>query len=288
MAWKRKIPFGYRIQNGKPAVYLQEAQAVRNIFNRYLAGASYSQIAAEMTQHGPRYHQYTEVWNKHMVKRILENAAYLGDGAYPQLMEADTLMAVRLQRAERTTYAPCPETLRPIRVKLQCAKCGAQMTRGTKDAQGCPRWVCVNESCIQNVYIEDGELQEQVTLRLRELAAMPRLLTMPQSTASPSADALRLERELTLSLNRGETGELVKAMALAVAAESYASLADPIPAHRMERLRHRLQSGPADAPLLAELLDVAVKGIHLGKGPEVALELVNGATVQSHREEASA
>ena len=287
MAWQRKIPFGYRIQNGKPTVYLQEAQAVRNIFNRYLAGASYSQIAAEMTQHGPRYHQHTEVWNKHMVKRILENETYLGGGIYPQLMEADALMAVRLQRSERNTFAPWPEILRPIRGKVLCAHCGARMERNTK-TKGRPRWVCVNDSCRQSVCIGDDELKEVVTQRLRELAAMPHLLTMPQSAASPSADALRLERELTLSLNRGEMGELVKAMALAVAAESYASLADPTPAHRMEQLRHRLQSGPADAPLLAELLDAAVKGIHLGKGPEVDLELVNGTMIQHHREEASA
>ena len=287
MAWQRKIPFGYRIQNGKPTICLPEAQAVRSIFNRYLAGASYSQIAAEMTQHGPRYHQHTEVWNKHMVKRILENETYLGGGVYPQLMEADDLMAVRLQRSERNTYAPWPEILRPIRGKVLCAHCGARMERNTKN-QGCPRWVCVNDSCKQSLCMEDDELKEMVTRRLRELAAMTHLLTIPQSTPSPSADALRLERELTLSLNRGETGELVKAMALAVAAESYASLADPTPVHRMEQLRHRLQSGPADATLLAELLDVAVKGIHLGKGPEVALELVNGATIQHRREEASA
>lgn len=161
------------------------------------------------------------------------------------------------------------------------------MERNTK-TKGRPRWVCVNDSCRQSVCMEDDELKEMVTQRLRELATMPHHLTVPQSTSSPSADALRLERELTLSLNRGETGELVKAMALAVAAESYASLADPTPVHRMEQLRHRLQSGPADAPLLAELLDVAVKGIRLGRGPEVALELVNGTTVQHHGEEASA
>lgn len=287
MAWQRKIPFGYRIQNGKPSVYLQEAQAVRSIFNRYLAGASYSQIAAEMTLHGPRYHQHTAVWNKHMVKRILENETYLGDGVYPQLMEADALMAVRLQRSERNTFAPWPEILRPIRGKILCAYCGARMERSTKN-KGRPRWVCVNDTCKQSIRMEDNELNEMVTQRLRELAAMPHLLTMPQSAASPSADALRLERELTLSLNRGEMGELVKAMALAVAAESYASLADPTPAHRMELLHHRLQSGPADAPLLAELLDVAVKGIHLGRGPEVALELVSGTIIQPHREEVSA
>lgn len=161
------------------------------------------------------------------------------------------------------------------------------MERSTK-ATGHSRWVCVNHSCKRNVCVEDDKLKEMVTQRLRELAAMPHLLTIPQSTPSPSADALRLERELTLSMNRGEMGELVRAMALAVAAESYASLADPTPAHRMEQLRYRLQSGPADASLLAELLDVAVKGIYLGKGPEIALEVVSGATVQHPREEASA
>ena len=85
MAWQRKTPFGYMIQNGEIIRHPQERGAVRDIFARYLLGESYSQIAGEMERLGIRYHQHTPQWNKHMVKRILENERYLGAGGYQVL-----------------------------------------------------------------------------------------------------------------------------------------------------------------------------------------------------------
>ena len=56
MAWQRKTPFGYMIQNGEIIRHPQESGAVRDIFARYLLGESYSQIAGEMERLGIRYH----------------------------------------------------------------------------------------------------------------------------------------------------------------------------------------------------------------------------------------
>lgn len=42
MAWQRKIPFGYSIQNGEIIRQTEEEKAVQDIFSRYLLGASYS------------------------------------------------------------------------------------------------------------------------------------------------------------------------------------------------------------------------------------------------------
>lgn len=82
MAWQRKTPFGYQIQNGRITCHPEEAESVRYIFSHYLLGNSYNQIADEMAQQGVRYHQHTAQWNKHMVKRILENERYLGLDGY--------------------------------------------------------------------------------------------------------------------------------------------------------------------------------------------------------------
>ncbi|MBS5655891.1 MAG: recombinase family protein, partial [Firmicutes bacterium] len=86
MAWQRKIPFGYQVQNGRINCQPEEAKFVRSIFSHYLLGSSYSQIADEMARQGVRYHQHNAQWNKHMVKRILENERYLGMDGYPQLV----------------------------------------------------------------------------------------------------------------------------------------------------------------------------------------------------------
>ena len=114
MAWQRKIPFGYQVQNGRINCQPEEAKFVRSIFSHYLLGSSYSQIADEMARQGVRYHQHTAQWNKHMVKRILENERYLGMDGYPRLVTDEEFLAVRLRRREQNTYAPCPSEIIPI------------------------------------------------------------------------------------------------------------------------------------------------------------------------------
>ncbi len=282
MAWQRKIPFGYSMENGRMTIQPQEAQAVKDIFAAYLSGESYQKIAARLTQTGPRYHSHTEVWNKNMVKRILENEVYLGGNNYPQLITKDELLAVRLKRGERTIYAPCPAAIQPIRQKALCAQCGARMTRDTK-THSKPHWVCTNDDCKQAIYIADEFLLDMVNAQLWELAENPQLLALPEPEYTPSADARRLEREVTLSLNRGESGEVVKAMVLALASETYACLPDPTPAHRMETLRQKVQTRPVSQQLLDELLETAVKEIYLDQ-ETVRLELINGELVEEKRE----
>lgn len=146
MAWQRKIPFGYQVQNGRINCQPEEAKFVRSIFSHYLLGSSYSQIADEMARQGVRYHQHTAQWNKHMVKRILENERYLGMDGYPRLVTDEEFLAVRLRRREQNTYAPCPSEIIPIRNKAVCALCGEKMTRDTK-SHGRPRWRCKNPEC---------------------------------------------------------------------------------------------------------------------------------------------
>ena len=73
MAWQRKIPFGYTMKKGEIQCSPTESAAVKEIFRLYADGMAYSKIAAEMMRRGLRYHSHTAEWNKHMVKRILEN-----------------------------------------------------------------------------------------------------------------------------------------------------------------------------------------------------------------------
>ena len=101
MAWERKIPFGYRMEKGTIVCEQTEAEAVKHIFSLYLNGHSLSQITAEMTRCGPRYHREKAEWNKNMVKRILENQRYLGDDNYPQIISEEEYQRVQWLKAEK-------------------------------------------------------------------------------------------------------------------------------------------------------------------------------------------
>lgn len=201
MAWQRKIPFGYIIEGGITRPYPREADAVRYIFAQYLAGFSLLAIAEDMTRQGPRYHQHTPAWNKNMVKRVLENQKYIGAEGYPPLVSNEDFAAARCQRSSRNTYAPLSAEIRPILGKMVCAQCGGKLARGTR-SHGRVQWRC--RDCGQSVSISDEALTEMVEKRLRELSQVPHLLTAPESQqAGPDLDAVRLQNELTLALNRG-------------------------------------------------------------------------------------
>ena len=287
MAWQRKIPFGYLIQDGLIQPHPQEADAVRYIFGQYLAGASLLTIAEDMTRRGIRYHQHTAEWNKNMVKRILENTKYTGADNYPRLVPDDNFAAAQRQKIQRNTYAPLPSPIRPIKSKAVCGLCGARLVRDNH-SHGL-YWKCQNPDCGQSISLSDEILTKLVDERLRELAQAPHLLTAPElKRTEADMEVIRLRNELTLALNRGaESPEYIKSLALAVAAQRYGQIPDPTPAHELEQLRVRLEQNPADAGTLADLLRTAVRAVRFTPDKNVELELVNG-TIIAEKEAQSA
>jgi len=66
MAGNRKLPFGYRMERGEIKEHPVEADAVREIFQQYLAGASYKALVEHLRESGPAYDE-DKSWNKNMV-----------------------------------------------------------------------------------------------------------------------------------------------------------------------------------------------------------------------------
>lgn len=289
MAWQRKIPFGYQMHGGEIQLHPQEAETVRTIFTRYLAGASLLTIAESLTKHGPRYHEHTPEWNKHMVKRILENPKYIGGQGHPQIVSDEDFLAVQLRKADCTRPVSRSAEIVPVLDKMVCAMCGSPMRRDTR-THGRPRWQCQNPDCRQTVFISDEALSGQVAQRLRELAQVPHLLPVPPvNQAVPSTDTVRLQNELTLALNRNsESPEYIKALALAAAAQRYDQLTDPTPAYEFQQLLTRTETSPDDADTLADLLSMAVQSVRLKPDKTIELELTNSQIITDTEEAHSA
>ncbi len=107
MLKNRNIPFGYCVINGQYAINEKEAQVVRKIFADYIGGKSLKTIAAEMEI---PYNSNKTVWNKNMVCRVLENAKYIGENGYPQIVTVEELNQAARIKAERNTYhKPAPQ-----------------------------------------------------------------------------------------------------------------------------------------------------------------------------------
>ena len=105
MASKRKMVFGYHMELGDIVPSPNEADTVRYIYTRYLAGASFQCLANELNQKALPYHT-GKSWNKNMVARILEDSRYVGADLYPPIISAEQLQAVQERRKQNCTASP--------------------------------------------------------------------------------------------------------------------------------------------------------------------------------------
>ena len=103
----RKQPFGYKMEFGEIVPQPQEAETVRSIYRKYLAGASFNQLTDQLQTEGVPY-DGDKPWNKNMVARILEDDRYIGRKNFPVLIETEQFRAAQERRKEM--HPECKQT----------------------------------------------------------------------------------------------------------------------------------------------------------------------------------
>ena len=180
--------------DGLPEIVEEEACTVRNIYKRYLEGATLLQIAKELTDARIDTPRGKSRWNKEEVKRILTNEKYKGDARLQKTYVEDFLTKeVKVNRGERKQWyvhdshdaIVSPETFElvqkelarrsgrggkfydsPFTEKLICGECGAVYGHKVWNSNRSSRseiWLCrdkyVNEKICQTPRILDEEIE---------------------------------------------------------------------------------------------------------------------------------
>ena len=108
--------YGYRIEDGKPVIDLQEAARLRDFFLQYISGKSLKG-AAEAAEIGDRVCHMS-------AKKMLMNRRYMGEGEYPGIISAEVFgqaqaelcrrsaLHTRKPRPQREMSQPCGFTMR--------------------------------------------------------------------------------------------------------------------------------------------------------------------------------
>lgn len=87
-------------------------------------------IANWMSSQGVSYNGINTMWNKNMVKRILENEKYLGRNSYPAIIDEETFQEANMQKKIKTArFTEISEELKAIRSLTYCAECGHRLSR---------------------------------------------------------------------------------------------------------------------------------------------------------------
>ena len=250
----RSIPFGYQYQNGVLAAHPQESQTVQAVFTAYLSGEPLSKIAAHLTTKLVEYLPGRWQWDKARVKRILDNAKYIGNGEYPPIIkEKDFQLAHQKKESANTNRHPVVEDIKLFKGLTHCHHCGNAMVRRMDSRMEHPvTWKC--PQCGYFLPLPDEEFKQRVFL------------------------LQRLTNEIYRKLDSGDFSEdELVTLALQCAAKNYEAITSA--RHITDRLTATLlHAGPLSA-FDRELFQRTVSEIHLTRKGEILLKLQNGVII---------
>lgn len=196
MATLRTISYGYEVRNGVIAVQPEEAKTVAEIFSLYVAGKTLQNISDMLVQHSIPYYMGEVRWNKNSVKRIIDNAKYIGDETYPRIIAEDVFKeAHKLKDCKGGAATPLSPILEYFKEICVCGKCGTRYKRintwGSRE-----KWMCA-DGCKTLSYVTDSLLENAVLNTVNRVIGNNELLDRcPKSKYEPSKSVLKEENEL--------------------------------------------------------------------------------------------
>lgn len=201
----RYIPYGYRMERGRIAVYQEEAKVVREIYGQYAQGQPLQDIAEALIKAGVPYSEGKPCWNKNNVKRIIENRKYIGEGGYPPILEPELFQTVRSIHEGKTANwrksGSDPSDI--LWERLRCGACGKRMLRhGTPAAsKGIVQLRCENKECGNKLDITLAELHTDIFEHLSNLLLQKAERGSTQEY-QPSAEVMRLNNAINRAIER--------------------------------------------------------------------------------------
>lgn len=277
MRQNRSLPYGYKIECGRVRTNGVEAEVIRQIYQSYAEGLSYTAIAESLTEKGIRYMPEKPTWNKNMVARILKNQNYLGLGKYPLIVEEALSQEVKLAQKPYThTELQEIKTIKPL---LICAICGKPIRRRLK-TNGGERWYCEENFEHISVSVTDAVLLESIEALCFHLMKNLELADSGDQANEDnpiSFETIRLKNEIDQMLKENEINESeLQSKILELAAQRYACCDTAQQNNRDLMQKLRQSSGKFN---IKKILEVTT-AIKISSNEAEALVLKNGTVIE--------
>ena len=217
MKKQRALPFGYAMQGGKIETVKAEARLVRRIFRMYEDGGSLESISKALAKQIIPYSDVNPDWNKHKVKRILENQKYIGQDSFPAILEDGLYERVKKLHAEKTQpwQSPSENPQKQVWKRLACADCGGRIKRVGGRANNVTLLEC--ESCHKRIQSPTDTLLHTLAERFREATAP----AQEQEVYLPTSELIKLENEVERGIQKPADGQKTRRLILEAAAKRY-------------------------------------------------------------------
>lgn len=266
----RKLPFGYHIRSGQIQIAEHEADAVRMIFDCYIAGMSYNKLTDKLNGQDIPYVP-GKPWNKNMVARVLQDERYVGDCAYPQIITSESFRHTQAVKPDFSSTVDCAE-IKYIRILARCGLCNGPMRRVRKNYWLCPQ--CMNSPAS----IKDSHLILSVDRLLRTLYEHPE--TVVHTSIRSDDEAVQCAQDSFIhELDKPEFDEsaaMSKAIALANAKLNTLTSGD----YETMRIQYILRQAKPHDGLDTSLLRQIVSAILIYPTGAVSLRLKNNQSTE--------
>lgn len=284
MKKNRSIPFGYTMENGKIIINKAEADTVQLIFNEYANGLSLSKLADLMKKQNVLYHNNSTLWNKNMIKRILENDKYCGTYEYPSIVSSELFKLVNSKKqAKVSTVNPISETLAEIRNKMYCLECGEQFRRRGGNTRP-ERWDCKNAECKLNYRLTDEILIAEIIGILNKVIENPSLLEQSTLDKSyqPNLEITRQNNEINRLMDSQEVDfDKAKEEILKLAIMKYDCCFYDQKTLNTDKLREILSRQTKQTKFDIDLFKAVVSQIRVGHNHVILVEFINGKVIEN-------
>ena len=274
---QRTIPYGYRIRAGKTVVDDEESVIVSWIFDAYIGGAPFSEIAKKAQSLDIAYADNAG-WNKNNIARVLENEKYTGTEKYPQIILPETFAAVQARRKQKCGAPTKTAETVLIQSRAYCAVCGEKLER-LPSQNGHERWKCGSCGAISHK-VRDTHIAASVKETLTVLRNLPLHAVHP---AQQSLDTMRLQNDLDrLISDPGRDEAQAKSLIMELAAARYALLGNS--EYETERIRRLLADAAPTDELNIDLFGKIVEKVIVSADGAVALKLKKGQIIETNRQ----
>lgn len=222
MKKNRYISYGYMLEKGEILVNPKEASTVCRIFNQYAHGQTLQGIADVLKGSGIPYLNGRPCWDKHKIKRIIENRRYIGESDYPPVIEAELFRSAQAMRESRAParQKPMGDPSDVLWDRLRCGACGERMLRdGSTDAakQVC-HLRCENRKCKNAMDTPVAGLHSEIFGQLYNILQLETGCG-DNGEYQPSADVIRLGNAINRAIeNPGDPVDARKLILQGVAA----------------------------------------------------------------------
>ena len=227
----RKILYGYRIQNGTLEIVPEEQKVVCRLFTLYLAGASYQRISDALNHDNIPYSTEAPLWNKHKVKRLLENPRYTGRDGYPVIVEQDIFQEAHQKIAEKASHMQ-PRSEKSIIEQLapyfRCI-CGEKMIRLGGERHDPLKQYLRCRRCNKTVTIGEDEMMHEITQQFYAHEHTGQIGYVP------SAEVIRFNNAINRGLEQPDSPDAVVSLILRGAAARYACCPSPVQYENIDR-----------------------------------------------------